>query len=149
MSDRALVAERLYLLQLATATFMAGDQPISISAGCSLIRMSNGRNILVDTGFPPDHSLPPNMPFAMGKMVLEHLAALGLQPDDIDLVVSTHFDIDHCGFHDAFPQAEHVAQRALGEAVTPASLPRDRTGITLRSTTGSSMATRRSLPASS
>ncbi len=78
MSDRALVAERRYLLQLATATFMAGDQPISMSAGCSLIRMSNGRNILVDTGFPPDYSLPPNMPFATDAISVACGASSGL-----------------------------------------------------------------------
>jgi N-acyl homoserine lactone hydrolase len=116
MSDAVFAPERLYLMQLATGTVIAGDQPVAMSAGCYLIQMRDGRNILVDSGFPPGYPQPLNSPFQRGTTVVEHLAALGLQPDDIDLVVSTHFDIDHCGYHDAFPDAEHVAQRELVEA---------------------------------
>jgi N-acyl homoserine lactone hydrolase len=43
--------------------------------------------------------------------VLEHLADLGLQPDDIELLICTHFDVDHAGYHDAFTRTELVVQR--------------------------------------
>jgi N-acyl homoserine lactone hydrolase len=43
--------------------------------------------------------------------VIEHLAALGLKPDDIDTLISTHFDVDHAGYHDAFTRAEFIVQR--------------------------------------
>ena len=43
--------------------------------------------------------------------MLEHLAGLGLRPDDIDFLISTHFDVDHAGYHDAFPKAELIVQR--------------------------------------
>jgi N-acyl homoserine lactone hydrolase len=43
--------------------------------------------------------------------VVEHLADLGLHPDDIDVLICTHFDIDHVGYHDAFAKAELVVQR--------------------------------------
>ena len=40
------------------------------------------------------------------------LAELSLRPDDIDLLICTHFDVDHSGHHDAFPAAELLVQRA-------------------------------------
>jgi len=43
--------------------------------------------------------------------VLEHLADLGLRPEDIDLLICTHFDVDHAGYHDAFTKAELIVQR--------------------------------------
>jgi N-acyl homoserine lactone hydrolase len=51
-------------------------------------------------------------PAAQGKNVIEHLAALGLRPDDIDLLICTHFDVDHAGYHDSFTKAELIVQRA-------------------------------------
>jgi len=61
---------------------------------------------------PADHAALPGMPPVEGrKDVIEHLAELGLQPDDIDVVVCTHFDIDHVGYHPAFAGAEFVVQR--------------------------------------
>ncbi len=33
---------------------------------------------------------------------MPRLAELGLAPGDVDLLISTHFDFDHCGRHDAF-----------------------------------------------
>ena len=34
--------------------------------------------------------------------VVQRLAELGIAPGDVDLLISTHFDFDHCGRHDAF-----------------------------------------------
>lgn len=82
------------------------------SSGCYLIQMSDGKNILVDSGLPADYAPPPGSPPAENKKhVLEHLAGLDLSPDDIDMLICTHFDIDHAGYHDAFPQAECIVQR--------------------------------------
>jgi N-acyl homoserine lactone hydrolase len=36
--------------------------------------------------------------------VVSRLAEFGLAPADIDLLVSTHFDFDHCGRHEAFAE---------------------------------------------
>jgi N-acyl homoserine lactone hydrolase len=40
------------------------------------------------------------------------LAALGVKPEAIDVVVSTHYDIDHAGRHAAFTKAQYVVQRS-------------------------------------
>lgn len=44
--------------------------------------------------------------------MLEHLTDLHLGPDDIDLLICTHFDVDHVGYHDVFTKAELIVQRA-------------------------------------
>jgi N-acyl homoserine lactone hydrolase len=82
-------------------------------SGCYLVQMSNGETILIDSGLPAGYAPPPEAPKAgQGKNVLEHLDDLGVGADDIDLVICTHFDVDHAGYHDAFPRAEFIVQRA-------------------------------------
>ncbi len=104
--------QRLYLMQLSTTTIpLAAGQTLAMSSGCYLVQTSDGRNILIDSGVPADYTPPPGMPPAENrKNVLEHLADLGLRPDDIDLLICTHFDVDHAGYHDVFTRAELVVQ---------------------------------------
>jgi N-acyl homoserine lactone hydrolase len=103
---------RLYLLQLSTTSLpLPTGQTLELSSGCYLIQTAQGQNILIDSGLPPDYTRPPGIPEAEHeKNVLEHLADLGLSPLDVSVVVSSHFDVDHSGYHDSFPQAEFVVQ---------------------------------------
>ena len=105
--------QRLYLMQLSIATLpLASGQTLAMSSGCYLVQTSDGKNILIDSGLPADYQPPPGMPpTQQGKNVLEQLGDLGLRPDTIDLLISTHFDVDHAGYHDAFTKAELVVQR--------------------------------------
>ena len=75
-----------------------------MSSGCYLIQTVNGVNLLIDTGM----AAPPAL---NRKNVVEHLAELKISPGDISTVICTHFDVDHCGFHEQFPQTEFVVQR--------------------------------------
>ena len=104
---------RLYLMQLSTTTIpLPTGQGLALSSGCYLVQTGDGKNILIDSGLPEDYTPPPGTPPAENKKnVLEHLANLGLHPDDIDLLICTHFDVDHAGYHDAFTQAELIVQR--------------------------------------
>jgi N-acyl homoserine lactone hydrolase len=104
--------QRLYLMLLGMAQIPQANPPLLMSGGCYLVQMSDGKNILIDSGVPPDYEMLPGAPAVeRGKNVLEHLADLDLHPEDIDLVISTHFDVDHAGYHDAFTQAEFIVQR--------------------------------------
>lgn len=104
--------QRLYLMQLSTSTIPGAGRTLEMVLGCYLIETSDGKHILIDSGFPADVPLPPGTPKAeQGKNVIEHLADLGLRPDDIDMLICTHFDIDHAGYHDAFTKAELIVQR--------------------------------------
>jgi N-acyl homoserine lactone hydrolase len=96
--------QRLYLMQV-------GFMPLyEIPIVCYLVQTGDGKNILIDSG------LPEIMPegeseFENGQDVIEQLASIGLKPDDIDTVISTHYDGDHAGRHAAFTKAQYVVQR--------------------------------------
>ena len=96
--------KRLYLMEV-------GSMPeYEIPIVCYLVQTVDGRNILIDSGLPaiiPEEEAE----FENGVDVIEQLANLGLKPDDIDTVISTHYDGDHAGRHAAFTQAQYVVQR--------------------------------------
>jgi N-acyl homoserine lactone hydrolase len=104
--------KRLYLLELSASTVPAGPgRTLEMVLGCYLVQAGDGRQILIDSGMAAD-ARPPGLPPARNeKSVVEHLAELGLRPEDIDTVIATHFDVDHAGYHDAFRRAEFIVQR--------------------------------------
>jgi Zn-dependent hydrolases, including glyoxylases len=97
--------ERLYLMEV-------GSMPeYQIPIVCYLVQTSDGRNILIDSGLPeviPEEAAD----FQNGRDVIEQLASLGLRADDIDTVISSHYDGDHAGRHGAFNKAHYIVQRA-------------------------------------
>jgi N-acyl homoserine lactone hydrolase len=103
MSQHAV--QRLYLMQV-------GSVPeYQIPVVCYLVQTGDGKTILIDSGLPaiiPEE----DSGFENGRDVIEQLASIGLQPDDIDIVISTHYDGDHAGRHAAFTKAQYVVQRA-------------------------------------
>ena len=104
--------QRLYLLPIENTTVSLGGSRYGMVV-CYLVQTSDGRNILVDSGIPADYQPPPGAPAHTHETnVVARLAELGLRPDDIDLLVCTHFDVDHAGYHDTFTHAELVVQRA-------------------------------------
>src|SRR5262245_31240869 len=104
MTTHASTAQRLYLMQVA---FMPIYQ---IPIVCYLVQTSDGKNILIDSGLP--ETLPADFPVIVpAQNVVEQLAGMGVQPDAVDIVVSTHYDVDHAGCHGAFDKAQYVVQR--------------------------------------
>ncbi|MGH9794433.1 MAG: MBL fold metallo-hydrolase [Candidatus Acidiferrales bacterium] len=94
---------------------------IRLGMNCPLIRTA-GKWILVETGagdkmeakFAEMYAIdgPPRLP--------EQLAARGLRPEDIDIVIDTHLHFDHCGWNTrivdgkvapTFPNARYVLQK--------------------------------------
>ncbi|MGV1832118.1 N-acyl homoserine lactonase family protein [Agrobacterium vitis] len=102
---------RLYLLHLGL--MQPGDVPVP----GYLIQTPDGINILIDTGWPrsfvEDPLNPPGLVVEIRPedTVVARLAAIGLQPSDIDYLICTHLDDDHSGNHDLFTSAECVIQR--------------------------------------
>lgn len=96
--------KRLYPMQV-------GSMPeYEIPVVCYLVQTGDGKHILIDSGLPaiiPDDA----QEFENGRDVIEHLASIGLKPDEIDTVISTHYDGDHAGRHAAFTKANYVVQR--------------------------------------
>lgn len=106
MSTKREAPQRLYLMQVATRP------QANVPFVCYLVQTKDGSNILIDSGFPANMPTPPGRPaLVMGEDVVEQLARLGLQPNDIHLLICTHFDGDHAGRLSAFPNAELVVQR--------------------------------------
>jgi N-acyl homoserine lactone hydrolase len=102
MSQNAI--KRLYLMQV-------GSMPeYQIPIVCYLVQTGDNKHILIDTGLP--QIIPEDaQEFENGQDVIQQLAKLGLKPDDIDTVISTHYDGDHAGRHAAFTKAQYIVQR--------------------------------------
>ncbi|BBX32763.1 beta-lactamase domain-containing protein [Mycolicibacterium mageritense DSM 44476 = CIP 104973] len=71
-----------------------------ISAIQTWVLRSEGRTILVDTGVG-NHKERPYVPVwnHLDTAFLDNLAAAGVSPDDVDLVINTHLHIDHVGWN--------------------------------------------------
>src|SRR5208282_4561870 len=83
---------------------IAEYQPPRLPVGCFLMR--GDRNILIDTGYGPDAYEDGRL--LAGGQLLGHLAAVGLRPDDIDVIVLSHLHGDHSG---------NIGDRETGEPV--------------------------------
>ncbi len=108
------------------------SETIELPVPCVLLRHRQG-NVLFDTGCHP--SVPDNpearwgalakvmtpiMP--AGENVLNALAALGVTPDDIDVVVCSHLHPDHCGCNAFFTKSTFfIHARELEAARAPAA----------------------------
>nr|HEX4313566.1 MBL fold metallo-hydrolase [Kofleriaceae bacterium] len=106
---------------------------IPLACRCLLVR-DNGRNILIETGIGA--FFEPALRERYGVVETNHvllasLAAIGIQPDDIDVVVLSHLHFDHAGGlltayqkdvapAIAFPKATYVVgAEAWQRAVSP------------------------------
>lgn len=109
-------AHQLYLFSLGELVYP--DQPVGapdrVPITAYLIRTARGRQILVDTGAPPALAgagnggpWPPELGVQIGPDddLLVQLEKMGLRPKDIDLVISSHFDFEHCGRNGVFAEA--------------------------------------------
>lgn len=100
----------------------------------ALIRCPEGL-ILFDTGLHPVHVERPDATFGPASglevtmraedAIVARLAALGVRPDDVAIVVNSHLHFDHAGNNRAFPKAVFVVQAeqlayAKGRANFPA-----------------------------
>jgi N-acyl homoserine lactone hydrolase len=96
----------------------------------ALVRHGQG-NLLFDTGCHPsvvEHGeerwgalmkiMTPTM--RAEDTLLPSLAGVGLQPDDIDVVVNSHFHPDHCGCNEFFRNATIIAHAKEIEAANAA-----------------------------
>lgn len=94
---------------------------ILLSMNCLLLRAA-GQWILVETGAGDKWDEKRNGIFAFQgpPRLLDQLAARGLKPEQIDIVINTHLHFDHCGWNTrmekdkavpTFPAARHFVQK--------------------------------------
>jgi glyoxylase-like metal-dependent hydrolase (beta-lactamase superfamily II) len=105
-----------------------GKNRVPLALNVALIE-SAGKRILVDTGIGDKCGEKERALFAIDRSssLLSSLAALGLGPEHIDLVINTHLHFDHAGGNTrleagrvvpAFPRARYVVQMGEWEDAT-------------------------------
>ncbi len=110
---------------------------VPAALNCLLV-VSQKKRILIDNGL--GDKLTPKQEANYGReggsTLLAHLARLGFQPEDIDIVIDTHLHADHCGGNTrrigdrivpTFPRAEYWIQR---QEMSEAWYPNERTAGT-------------------
>ncbi|MBI5283796.1 MAG: MBL fold metallo-hydrolase [Chloroflexi bacterium] len=103
----------------------------------SLLLKSQGKTILIETGVgEKERPRAQTTPLDQGNL-LDDMRAVGVAPEDVDVVINTHLHADHCGWNTrrdaagryvpAFPRARYLIQRGEWEAATH---PNERTRAT-------------------
>lgn len=93
-----------------------------MTMGALLAELPSGQRILIDAGFGPRTLILSDfgMEFWGGRLV-SSLAAVGLRPEDIDVVLYSHLHVDHVGWTatdhgtPTFTSARHLMSRAEWE----------------------------------
>ncbi|WP_026851637.1 4-pyridoxolactonase [Glaciibacter superstes] len=89
-----------------------------------LVQIDGGPNILFDTGFDLDH-VNEVLPFEKPEQTPEQtipaqLARCGLTPEDIDIVINSHFHFDHVGGNKYLTNAQILVHKdELRHALVP------------------------------
>ena len=103
----------------------APDELNRLDAGLnSLLIRTGSQNILVETGI--GNKMPEKLVqiYKQPAQLLDNLHAVGVAPEDIDIVINTHLHFDHCGWNTVrrgdgfvatFPKAKYYAQRGEWE----------------------------------
>ncbi|MGI4853251.1 MAG: MBL fold metallo-hydrolase [Janthinobacterium lividum] len=93
---------------------------ISIGLNCVVVRIG-GKTVLIETGF--GNKMAPKLKaiYATQERLPASLAAAGIAPEDVDIVINTHLHWDHCGWNTIldssgaarpfFRNAEYIAHR--------------------------------------
>ena len=90
----------------------------------SLLIRTGSQTVLVETGIGNKLSDKMIKIYGQPAKLLDHLAAAGVAPDDVDVVINTHLHFDHCGWNTerrdgkvmpTFRRARYYAQRGEWE----------------------------------
>ncbi|WP_114836010.1 N-acyl homoserine lactonase family protein (plasmid) [Agrobacterium tumefaciens] len=119
-------------LRMRRSIFVAGaakEETIELPVHATLMRHTRG-NVLFDSGCNPDAAIDAQARwgglskvmtpiFSPEQTVVHQLEAIGVHPDDIDVVICSHLHPDHCGCNSYFRKATimcHEAEAAAAKA---------------------------------
>ncbi|CAN7691206.1 N-acyl homoserine lactonase family protein [Neorhizobium sp. LjRoot104] len=119
-------------LRMRRSIYIAGaakEETIDLPVHATLMRHAQG-NVLFDSGCNPEAAMDPQARwgglsrvmtpiFTPEQTVVRQLETIGLQPDDIDVVICSHLHPDHCGCNSYFRKATilcHEAEAAAAKA---------------------------------
>jgi glyoxylase-like metal-dependent hydrolase (beta-lactamase superfamily II) len=98
---------------------------------------SAGKTVLIETGVGDKEGHRRQASPVMDGNLLRELAAAGVRPEEVDVVINTHLHADHCGWNTrrvdggalapTFPNAQYLIERGEWEAATQ---PNERTRAT-------------------
>jgi glyoxylase-like metal-dependent hydrolase (beta-lactamase superfamily II) len=99
---------------------VAADERNYVQAGLNSLLIRTGKqNVLVETGMGNKLSERMVKFYGQPAQLLTNLAAAGIAPKDIDIVINTHLHFDHCGWNTVrdktgkivptFPRAKYYA----------------------------------------
>ncbi|GIE76312.1 MBL fold metallo-hydrolase [Actinoplanes philippinensis] len=78
---------------------LGGDDMVHVAMQSWVLR-SDGRTIVIDTGVGNDKNRPAVEAWHRQQSgYLDRLAAAGVRPEDVDLVINTHLHVDHVGWN--------------------------------------------------
>jgi glyoxylase-like metal-dependent hydrolase (beta-lactamase superfamily II) len=98
---------------------VTADDQNRVDAGLNSLLVRTGKkNVLIETGI--GNKLPDKLVqiYKQPAQLLDNLHALGVAPEDIDVVINTHLHFDHCGWNTVerggrvvatFPKAKYYA----------------------------------------
>ncbi|MFJ6216851.1 MBL fold metallo-hydrolase [Streptomyces sp. NPDC092296] len=117
-----------------TPDFWDPAEEMFVAALQTWVLRSEGRTILVDTGI--GRYRPAGTPFGrLRSPLVDRLAAVGVEPGEVDIVVNTHLHSDHVGWNTSerdgalvptFPHARYLIPAPDNAAVDPSGPHRDR-----------------------
>ncbi|HEU5336768.1 MAG TPA: MBL fold metallo-hydrolase [Terriglobales bacterium] len=114
---------------------LAADEMNRVSGGMNSLLVRAGKHtVLVETGM--GNKLPDKVKqiYCPQEKLLQSLAAAGVRPEEIDVVINTHLHFDHCGWNTVrrngqveptFPNARYYVQEGEWQHATR-QLERDR-----------------------
>jgi glyoxylase-like metal-dependent hydrolase (beta-lactamase superfamily II) len=104
---------------------VTADAQNFVQAGLNSLLIRTGeRNVLIETGIGNKLSDKMMKIYGQPARLLDNLAAGGVAPEDIDIVINTHLHFDHCGWNTVrqgdqvvptFPRAKYYVQRGEWE----------------------------------
>jgi glyoxylase-like metal-dependent hydrolase (beta-lactamase superfamily II) len=99
---------------------MPADDKNLIASGLNSIVVRTGKQtVLIETGIGNKLSERMVKIYGQPAKLLNNLAAAGIKPEDIDIVINSHLHFDHCGWNTmrigdkvaaTFPRAQYYAQ---------------------------------------
>jgi N-acyl homoserine lactone hydrolase len=122
-----MISRRLFILDTGWAEVdVLANMPMEPERGrtylgpVSSYLVTGDPTILIDTGLALDHIGNPTARSGSDEVravmrpenaIVQALEALGLRPTDVDVVINTHFDFDHCGGNQFFQHADYIVQK--------------------------------------
>ena len=99
---------------------VAADERNYVTAGLNSLLIRTGkRTVLVETGMGNKLSERMIKFYGQPAKLLDNLAAAGVAPEDIDIVINSHLHFDHCGWNTVRDKSGKIIPTFPAPSTTP------------------------------